>query len=123
MSDHPIIPFESIEAGSRARIAAFLPEAIGKALESYYAFVAQEVSDDVKAFSAHHSAGKVAIAHIELLLKLARFVDLPTRQERELRAQLAMEAAMNRDAENAVSAMLHHFNSSDAAGENEDEAE
>jgi hypothetical protein len=91
---------QSIESQSRDQIAAVLPEAINKALESYHHFVATQAPyDDPKGFAAHHSAGKVAIAHIELLLKLARFVDLPTEAAKAQNLQEAMMAAVLRDAD------------------------
>ncbi len=56
-------------------IDIFLPEALGKALYSYQEFMEQEIPTDVKGFSAHHAAAKVAIAHVELLVKLGKSVD------------------------------------------------
>ena len=71
----------TIEAGMRADIAAFLPNAIQSALESYQSFSEEEASDPkatkAKSFKDHHDACKVAIAHIELLIKLAKWADLP----------------------------------------------
>ena len=68
---------EKIEDETRRRIASFLPFAIAKALESYHSFSCQSAPDEAKEFNAHHTACKVAIAHIELLIKLARWVDVP----------------------------------------------
>ena len=61
----------------RATIATHLPDAIECAMQSYRRFYAQETEDDARSFSAHHSACKAAIAHIELLLKLAAWANLP----------------------------------------------
>ena len=62
----------------RRQIAQFLPEAILTAMKSYQNFCAvTDESEDAKGFSAHHSACKAAIAHIELLTKLAKWADLP----------------------------------------------
>lgn len=71
-----------IEVQTRADIAAFLPGAIQTALDSYKMFSEAQITDDAcaptsQAFKAHHDACKVAIAHIELLIKLARWADLP----------------------------------------------
>lgn len=67
----------TIEEGTRQRVAEFLPDAIGKTLESYRGFLGQdEHIEQAKDFSAHHSACKVAIAHLELLLKLAQMVNV-----------------------------------------------
>ena len=66
-----------IEDASRAQIAEFLPDAIRSALTSYQKFSNKKVSDEEKEFKDHHNACKVAISHIDLLLKLARWADLP----------------------------------------------
>lgn len=67
-----------IEDATREQVASFLPSAINKALQSYHHFSDshQPDSSDPKKFAAHHSACKVAIAHVELLLKLARWADI-----------------------------------------------
>lgn len=92
-------PDNLLEEKSRKQIAAFLPQAMNKTLSSYHSFMAQDVPDDAKGFSAHHSAAKVAIAHIELLLKLARWADLPQAKSSQHAAQEAMLATLLRDAE------------------------
>ncbi len=74
----------SIEGDTRIRIAQFLPSAIAFALQSYESFASGPISDEEpKNFSAHHNACKVAIAHIELLIKLAKWVD-QTQQDSNL---------------------------------------
>ncbi len=67
---------DTIGSATRMQIAAFLPAAIEKGLESYHRFSARAAPDDAKEFAAHHNACKVAIAHVELLLKLARWADI-----------------------------------------------
>ena len=67
----------SMEQQSRVQIAEFLPDAISKALTSYRAYMEQNSDDELKSFKEKHTACKIAIAHIELLLKLARWADLP----------------------------------------------
>lgn len=68
-----------IEKNTQEAIAAFLPGAIAAALLSYSRFLeeqaTQEDPTDAKNFKAHHDACKVAIAHIELLLKLAKGIN------------------------------------------------
>ncbi len=49
-----------------------LQKAISKALDSYHCFMEQDAPEDAKGFTAHHNAAKVAIAHVELLLKIAK---------------------------------------------------
>lgn len=83
-----------IETGMRARIAEFLPCALQKAIASYETFMEKEHEKDPEKdpkndpekidktqssaeFKIHHDACKVALAHIELLVKLARWADLP----------------------------------------------
>lgn len=79
-----------IEAQTREAVAAFLPGAIAHALESYRRFSQEELQgaraedekDEAKSLTAkqfkdHHDACKVAIAHIELLIKLAKWASLP----------------------------------------------
>jgi hypothetical protein len=68
---------KGLEEALRQQIATSLPQAIEKALSSYHDFVAQSVPDDAKGFSSHHGAAKIAITHIELLLKLAHWAQLP----------------------------------------------
>jgi len=66
-----------IEQQMRQRIAEILPDALARALTSYHVFSQQQAADEAKEFAAHHSACKIAISHIELLLKLAREAALP----------------------------------------------
>ena len=66
-----------VEARSRKDIADFLPRAIERAIKSYDDFSKKEKSEQAKNFKEHHDACKVAVAHIELLIKLAKWADLP----------------------------------------------
>ncbi len=70
-----------IEMRSRKAIAEFLPEALNTAIASYQLFSEEEDTGELKKtptkFKAHHDACKVAIAHIQLLIKLAEWADLP----------------------------------------------
>ncbi len=66
-----------IEMLTRRQIAEFLPTAIETALTSYQLFSESDSLDNAKDFKAHHDACKIAIAHIELLIKLAQWADLP----------------------------------------------
>ena len=67
---------ETITKETRLYLETFLPEALSKALESYHRFSGRDVVQDTKEFSDHHAACKVAISHVELLLKLAKWADL-----------------------------------------------
>lgn len=62
---------------NRARIAQCLPDAIDHAVQSYRSFYSGHIEEGAKNFGAHHTACKAAIAHIELLLKLASWAQLP----------------------------------------------
>ena len=84
-----------IEDESREQIAGFLPEAIRKALTSYKKFMEEEkVEIKAKDFKEHHSACKVAISHIDLLLKLARWADLPDATVQGQNDQVVLLAAL-----------------------------
>ena len=84
-----------IEDASRAQIAEFLPDALKTALTSYHQFSQQAVEiGDAKLFGAHHTACKVAIAHIDLLLKLARWADLPDPAGEDANRQIILAAVI-----------------------------
>lgn len=62
-----------IDEATRLYLEAFLPDALSNALESYQKFSEQEKEHEkAKDFQDYHNACKVAIAHVELLLKLAK---------------------------------------------------
>lgn len=85
-----------IEDETKARIAAFLPEVLEKSLQSYADFAAAVVpTEEAKDFAAYHGACKTAVAHIELLVKLARQVDLDAaaRAAEDCRADIAADIA------------------------------
>ena len=94
---------KTIEDETRQSIATFLPDAIGQALKSYYRFSQQSASFEAKEFSAHHSACKVAIAHIELLIKLARWADLPDQEQSVQSNDQVIMAAMVEEAQKELS--------------------
>lgn len=90
-----------IEDASRTQIADFLPDAIRSALTSYQKFSNKKVSDEEKEFKDHHNACKVAISHIDLLLKLARWADLPDDDLADKNNQRVLVAAIE-EAENEL---------------------
>lgn len=65
----------------RAKIACHLPKAFDAAICSYQSFYDTALYDDAKSFSAHHSACKAAIAHLQLLIKLADWVEADTPED------------------------------------------
>ncbi len=65
----------SIEDNTREQLAEFLPRALHKALESYHGHMNQDVNSEDFSFSNFHKDAKVAISHVELLIKLAKWVD------------------------------------------------
>lgn len=61
---------------ARAQIAGFLPRALGTAIKSYDNFLSKKQGETKpEDFKAHHDACKVALAHIELLVRLAKWVE------------------------------------------------
>lgn len=67
-----------IDEITRRQVARFVPEALQKAVDSYNGFMGREIGTEPKNFAEHHSAGKVALAHIDLILKLAKWADIDT---------------------------------------------
>lgn len=66
----------NLEARVRDQIKDFLPAALTRALSAYKHFSSQkaENKDDPVDFKKHQEACKVAVAHIQLLIKLAKMV-------------------------------------------------
>jgi hypothetical protein len=59
----------------RRRLTLSLPGRIARAVDGYEAFAATPPPDDAKGFAAWHAAAKAALAHIDLLVKLARWAE------------------------------------------------
>lgn len=59
----------------RRTLAASLPARIQSALDGYERFTALEPPEDAKGFAAWHAAAKAALAHVEVLVKLARWAE------------------------------------------------
>jgi hypothetical protein len=66
----------NISNETREYLALFLPEVLANALTSYEQFSKNQVGNDTITFKDHHAACKVAVAHIELLIKLAERANL-----------------------------------------------
>ncbi len=62
-------------AGLRRRLAGLLPARIEAALAGYHDFAGTAPPDDAKGFAAWHAAAKAALAHVDLLVKLARWAE------------------------------------------------
>lgn len=56
------------------KLVDILPEAITRAVNSYHKFSSQDIIHDVKNFAAHHTACKVALLHVEHLIKLVQWL-------------------------------------------------
>ncbi len=97
----------TIEAESKEQISRFLPDALATALTSYQAFMEQAVPKEAHEFIKHHNAGKAAIAHIELLLKFARWADLPDATALDHNNQIIL-AAMLQEAGDELRAHCEH---------------
>lgn len=66
----------SFEENARVRAAATLDMALARAFESYRGFILSHHSTgDIKEFTAHHAACRSVLGHINLLLRLAQWVD------------------------------------------------
>ncbi|ARJ66200.1 hypothetical protein WV31_11290 [Magnetospirillum sp. ME-1] len=61
--------------GLRTRLAASLPDHVAAALAGYEEFTASAPPADAKGFAAWHAAAKAALAHVDLLVKLARWAE------------------------------------------------
>lgn len=83
---------KNIDSKTRRQIADFLPSAISKTLQSYEGFILSEEVGDAKEFTAHHNACKVAISHLELLLKLASWAEIPTSEGDQYLSHILNEA-------------------------------
>lgn len=62
-------------SGLRARLSATLPDHVAAALAGYEDFTAASPPADSKGFAAWHAAAKAALAHVDLLIKLARWAE------------------------------------------------
>lgn len=61
---------------TKEQIAAFLPEALKKAIGSYEIYYAAIDHEEADNFATYHKNAKVALAHIELLMKLAKWAEI-----------------------------------------------
>ena len=59
------------------RLRRSLPKWLRRFIDSYDRFTDGEPPEDAKDFSAHHTAGKAALAHLEQLIRLARDLGPP----------------------------------------------
>ncbi len=69
---------DNIESATKKQVAEILPELLSKTLQEYRSFMdktTQEEADKIT-FSKKQSSGKVAVAHIMLLLKLAKWAQV-----------------------------------------------
>lgn len=76
----------------RADIRNTLPGRIRLALGGYESFTADPPPADAKGFAAWHAAAKAALAHVELLVKLARWAE--GRQESPETADTSLDALL-----------------------------
>lgn len=78
-----------IEARTREQIAEFFPSALEKAIQSYRDHMAKPYKPED--FADTHKQAKVALAHIELLIKLAKWADLSATEGKPSRDQVILE--------------------------------
>lgn len=86
-----------IDEATRKQVARFVPEALQKAVDSYNGFMGREIGEKPKEFSEHHAASKAALAHIDLLLKLAKWANVDT-GDAGVAAQYALEGEVEANA-------------------------
>lgn len=79
-----------IESGMRQSIAEFLPRALRKAITSYELYMDRNHGDET-VFKTHHDACKVALAHIKLIVDLARWADIDPTLGNEINQEQLME--------------------------------
>ena len=101
----------------RHRLAQRLLHLAEQVAESYCVFAVGVVPDEPKAFSAHHTACKAALAHLELLLKLSRAVgpesgaEIPTNllidDARRALVNAAPEIELTAEQVDAIDAISH----------------
>lgn len=77
-----------IEEATREQVAKFLPDLIEKAFKSYEEFMSANIDTTPAGFSKHHMAGKVALAHVHLLLKTAQLIDVKIEGAEEMKKLL-----------------------------------
>lgn len=85
------MPHNSIEESTRKQLIDFLPKVIAQAMLSYEEFLETTQPTDPKEFKVFQDACKVAINHIELLIKLAIWVDAPSKQDDGLKTHKMLE--------------------------------
>jgi hypothetical protein len=66
---------------TREQVRQYLPAALDKAFQSYNSYTQREVTEEK--FSTHHTACKVAIAHIQLLIKLGEWAEMDVEESIE----------------------------------------
>ena len=79
---------EYIMEESREKLVRFLPDALRTAISSYENC---KQGDD---FKAYHTGKKAALAHIELLVKLMKYLALPDSKTGSINDQVILAAMM-----------------------------
>lgn len=87
---------EKASPSMRAQLIEFLPQALATALKAYQSFAKTPVPEEPAAFKSYHEAFKAAIAHIELLTKLAAWADLPDPGAQDSERQVVLGALVER---------------------------
>jgi hypothetical protein len=65
---------DHILSALRTQLVDLLPRAMACAIASYREFSAQTAPEDAKQFIAHHNACRAALAHVDYLSKLAKWI-------------------------------------------------
>ena len=67
----------------RHSLSAQLPGLLDRTINGYRRFSTVDSPDDVKSFAAHHAGCRAALAHIHLLVSLARWIESADGSQRE----------------------------------------
>ncbi len=85
--------------GARQELAADLPGFLDSALKHYRSLAGASLPAEPKALSAHFSACRAALAHIEMLLKLAARIAADGEDEEDMADIIARAEASLRKAD------------------------
>jgi hypothetical protein len=83
---------DELEA-ARAELRREMPHALRNLLTHYNLYIASELPKDTKAFNAFHAAGKNALSHMQLLLRLYKILDGGKLDDAEIAEQIAAAEA------------------------------
>jgi hypothetical protein len=78
---------------ARAELRREMPHALRNLLAHYNLYIAEQLPHDTKSFNAFHAAGKNALSHMQLLLRLYKILDGGKVDDADIEAQIAAAEA------------------------------